>query len=73
MFRHWLNEVERRKKGKKPRLLIAVMKCFWRKLFIQGLMLFLEVFHPVGQGGAYFYYGSKKPKRISIILFTEIL
>ena len=41
--RHWRTELDRRKCGKKPRLLIAILKCFWVELLIQGLLLFVEV------------------------------
>ena len=41
--RYWQKEIARRKEGKNPRLLIAVMKCYWHKLLLQGLLLFTEV------------------------------
>ena len=42
-FRHWKAELERKKRGKKARLLVAVLKCFWFKMLIQGIGMFVEV------------------------------
>ena len=35
--------MECKSKGKKPWLLMAVCKCFWPKLMLQGVLLFSEV------------------------------
>ncbi len=41
--RYWKKELSRKLQGKSPRLLVAILKCFWAKLIIQGLLLFSEV------------------------------
>ena len=41
--RHWNQELERRKKGLKPRLLVALAKCVWWRLLLHGVMFGTEV------------------------------
>ena len=41
--RHWKYELERKKAGKKPRLLLAVLKCLYWRLLMHGTLMFLEV------------------------------
>ena len=43
--------MERKKFGKKPRLLVAVLKCLWLRLTILGAMIFLEVRKGRSEGG----------------------
>lgn len=43
MCRHWKTELDRKKSGKKPRLLVAVLKCFWLRIIVHGMCLFSEV------------------------------
>ena len=43
LCRYWNYELERKKRGKSPRLLYAVIRCFWLRLCLHGLLLFSEV------------------------------
>ncbi len=41
--RQWQYELERRRRGQKPRLLVAMIKTSWWRFIIQGAIIFLEV------------------------------
>lgn len=41
--RFWTIELERKRHGGKPRLMVALMKCFWWRLVLQGLSILVEV------------------------------
>ncbi|XP_019850009.1 PREDICTED: multidrug resistance-associated protein 4-like isoform X2 [Amphimedon queenslandica] len=41
--KYWSMELQRKKDGRTPRLLVAWLKCTWWRVCIQGLLLFLEV------------------------------
>ena len=43
LFRFWAIELERKRQGGKPRLMVALMKCFWWRLVLQGLSILIEV------------------------------
>ena len=41
--RYWQKEIDRKILRNKPRLLMAIFKCFWLKLLLQGALLLTEV------------------------------
>jgi ATP-binding cassette subfamily C (CFTR/MRP) protein 4 len=41
--RYWSVELERKKNGHSPRLLLVWLKCFWWRIIAQGLLQFTEV------------------------------
>ena len=43
IFRFWTIELERKRHGGKPRLMVALMKCFRWRLVLQGLSILIEV------------------------------
>ncbi len=44
--RYRQHELDRYKRGYKPRLLVALVKVCWWRFIIQGIIIFLEVQHP---------------------------
>ena len=38
--RYWSVELERKKRGQVPRLWFAWFKCFWMRIFLQGIVMF---------------------------------
>ena len=40
---HWRTELKRKKEGKKLRLLVTILKCFWQRILLQGVLHFTEV------------------------------
>ena len=43
VVRHWEEELERKKNGLRPRLLMVLLKCLWWRLILHGLLFSLEV------------------------------
>ena len=43
LLRYWENELECKKSGHQPRLLVALVKCLWWRLLLHGLMYSVEV------------------------------
>ena len=41
--RYWTIELERRRCGRKARLMVALMKCFSWRLVVQGISILIEV------------------------------
>ncbi|XP_019860381.1 PREDICTED: multidrug resistance-associated protein 4-like [Amphimedon queenslandica] len=41
--KYWATELQRKKRGMSPRLLVAWFKCFWWRILLHGLFLFGEV------------------------------
>ena len=40
---HWNTEVEKRKSGRQPRLIVAILKCTWWRILLHGIMMLTEV------------------------------
>ena len=40
---HWRTELKRKKEGKRPRLLVTILKCFWQRILLHGVLFFTEV------------------------------
>jgi ATP-binding cassette subfamily C (CFTR/MRP) protein 4 len=47
--KHWAEEVRKKECGGKARLWLALFKCIWHRLLLQGVLMFLEVALQVGQ------------------------
>ena len=43
-FSHWRTELQRKKEGKRPRLLVTILKCFWWRILLHGVIFFTEVY-----------------------------
>ena len=44
LVRHWNGELKRKIRGKKPRLYVVILKCFWWRILVLGLtMLYVRV------------------------------
>ena len=48
-FRYWRHELERKSRGLKPRLWMTIVKCYWWRVILQGMLSLLEVLMAVGQ------------------------
>ena len=42
-LRYWEEELRRKERGRKARLWVAICRCFWWRVLIQGVLMFLEV------------------------------
>ena len=43
LCRYWRVELQRRSVGKKPRLLVAILRCLWFKMVVHNILFFVEV------------------------------
>ena len=40
---HWNSEIEKSKSGRQPRLIMAILKCIWRRILLHAVMMLTDV------------------------------
>ena len=43
VVRHWNGELKRKIQGKKPRLYVVILKCFWWRILVLGVTMLAQV------------------------------